>query len=130
MVLSQMVEIRKALVSSDSCLFRVHIQVPVNAAVLSIALDKPLIALGEVMALKLVRVSSSTKSTIVKNTYETSRSTQRTRMNALEDEMLVRWNALRPVLCRRAPSKENYTVRPHFGHRINHLLRQQLPTLA
>jgi len=40
-----------------ACLFRINIEVPVNTAALAVALLKPLVALGEVMALELEHVS-------------------------------------------------------------------------
>jgi len=46
-----------SVVVLHACLFRINIEVPVDTAALTVALLKPLIALGEVMALELQDVS-------------------------------------------------------------------------
>jgi hypothetical protein len=51
-------------------------------------------------------------------------------MHALEDKMFVHWNALGPVLCRRAPSQKDDTTGAYFGHSIYHLLREELPAFT
>jgi hypothetical protein len=47
----------KSAQNSDSRFFWVHVEIPVDTAVLAIALHKPLIAFGEVVAIKLARIS-------------------------------------------------------------------------
>jgi hypothetical protein len=51
-------------------------------------------------------------------------------MHALQDQMLIDWDALGPVLRWSAPGQENHTVRPDLRNSINDLLCQELPTLA
>jgi len=117
-------------VESYSSFFWIHVEVPVNATVLSVSLLKPLIALGEVMALELEAVSGLLQTYAPWCTYKAPRRTQRARMHALQHKMLIHRDALHPVLRRRPPSQEHYTIRPDLRHGVDNLLRQQLPALA
>jgi hypothetical protein len=51
-------------------------------------------------------------------------------MHTLQYQMLIHRNTHRALLRRRPPRHKHHTVTAHLDHRINHLLRQQLPPLA
>jgi hypothetical protein len=48
---------------SNACLLRIHVKVPLNTTILTIALLKPFVALGEVTTIELHLVSTSSLST-------------------------------------------------------------------
>ena len=51
-------------------------------------------------------------------------------MHALQHAMLrLRLDPLHPILRRHPPRQEHHPLRPHLGHRVNHLLRKLLPPM-
>jgi len=64
------------------------------------------------------------------DTYKALVSSQRTGMHALEYQMPLLVHVLDPLRSWRAPRKEHDAFGALLGHRVNHLLGQQLPAFA
>ena len=51
-------------------------------------------------------------------------------MHTLQNQMLIHRDPHRALLRRRPPRHKHHAITAHLDHRVNHLLRQQLPSLA
>ena len=119
------------IASSYASLLRGNVQIPIDLSIISISVLQPFVSGLEMPASKLFsRVSNAFRSQTRQpcSTYETARSTQRTRMNTLQNMMLLLINTITAFLSRVSPCKEHYASCSSFRNDIDHFPRELFPS--